>query len=334
MNAGHAFHAGIWTPHYPLADESVIAPQAALLGVAFFHYQRYCFSLCAQQRINMYHDVSHQLSRLITGPTALHQIYFANTGGLTPELAYQVSFPRLEIVLEGEFADSSIGGADIPLMAGDVLYVPAGSWNFPRWQTPVTTLSILFGKQQLGFSIVHWDGKQHQNLMKQNVARRGPRIGAFLLHTLNEMQMQPQEQQTARLIVASLLSHCRDLLGSQIQTASRSQALFEAIRDYIDDHYARPLTRESVAQAFYISPNYLSHLFQKIGTIGFNEYLNATRLEHAKTLLKGYDLKVKEVAHSCGFVDSNYFCRLFRKNTERSPSEYRRQYHSQLTEKN
>jgi len=50
-------------------------------------------------------------------------------------------------------------------------------------------------------------------------------------------------------------------------------------------------------------------------------------------LLKGCDLKVKEVAHACGFVDSNYFCRLFRKNTERSPSEYRRQYHSQLTEK-
>lgn len=73
------------------------------------------------------------------------------------------------------------------------------------------------------------------------------------------------------------------------------------------------MTRESVAQAFYISPNYLSHLFQKNGAIGFNEYLNHTRLEHAKTLLKGYDLKVKEVAHRCGFVDSNYFCRLFRK---------------------
>ncbi|MGK3498193.1 AraC family transcriptional regulator, partial [Citrobacter youngae] len=32
-------------------------------------------------------------------------------------------------------------------------------------------------------------------------------------------------------------------------------------------------------------------------------------------------------------IDSNYFCRLFRKNTERSPSEYRRQDHSQLSEK-
>lgn len=155
-----------------------------------------------------------------------------------------------------------------------------------------------------------------QTISKSGEATRRPTRPThwfFLLQTLNEMQMQSQEQQTARLIVASLLSHCRDLLGSQIQTASRSQALFEAIRDYIDERYASALTRESVAQAFYISPNYLSHLFQKTGAIGFNEYLNHTRLEHAKTLLKGYDLKVKEVAHACGFVDSNYFCRLFRK---------------------
>ena len=278
----------------------------------------------------MYHDVSHLLSRLINGPTPLRQVYFASASSSTPELAYQVDFPRLEIVLEGEFADS---GIDKVLTPGDVLFVPAGGWNIPQWATPVTTLSILFGKQQLGFSVVQWDGKQYQNLTHQNVARRGPRIGSFLLQTLHEMQMQPQEQQTARLIVASLLSHCRDLLGSQIQTASRSQALFDAIRGYIDERYASPLTRESVAQAFYISPNYLSHLFQKTGAIGFNEYLNHTRLEHAKTLLKGYELKIKDVAHTCGFIDSNYFCRLFRKNTERSPSEYRRQYHSQLTEK-
>ena len=237
--------------------------------------------VCCLQGINMYHDVSHLLSRLINGPTPLRQVYFASASSSTPELAYQVDFPRLEIVLEGEFIDNGVTGASATLLPCDVLFVPAGSWNFPQWLTPVTTLSILFGKQQLGFSIVQWDGKQYHNLTRQHVARRGPRIGSFLLQTLNEMQMQPQEQQTARLIVASLLSHCRDLLGSQIQTASRSQALFEAIRDYIDERYASPLTRESVAQAF---------------------------------------------------VDSNYFCRLFRKNTERSPSEYRRQYHSQLTE--
>jgi YesN/AraC family two-component response regulator len=195
---------------------------------------------------------------------------------------------------------------------------------------PTTCLSITFGKQQLTIQLQRDATVLHQ----QQVARRGPRTGAFLLQTLAELQMQPDEQETARLVVLSLLSHCRDLLGSDIHTASRSRALFEAIRTYIEEHHASALTRESVAQAFYISPNYLSHLFQKIGSVGFNEYLTRTRLEHARQLLRGYDLKIKDIATHCGFTDSNYFCRLFRKHTERSPSEYRRQYHSQLTAKN
>lgn len=58
----------------------------------------------------MYHDVSYLLSRLINGPLSLRQIYFASSNGPAPDLAYQVDFPRLEIVLEGEFVDTGAGG--------------------------------------------------------------------------------------------------------------------------------------------------------------------------------------------------------------------------------
>ena len=105
----------------------------------------------------MYHDVSYLLSRLINGPLSLRQIYFASSNGPVPDLAYQVDFPRLEIVLEGEFVDTGAGATLVP---GDVLYFPAGGWNFPQWQAPATTFSVLFGKQQLGFSVVQWDGKR------------------------------------------------------------------------------------------------------------------------------------------------------------------------------
>ena len=44
-------------------------------------------------------------------------------------------------------------------------------------------------------------------------------------------------------------------------------------------------------------------------------------------------MKVKDIAHACGFADSNYFCRLFRKKHRALAVGYRRQYHSQLTEK-
>ena len=248
------------------------------------------------------------------------------------EPVVQVDFPRLNIIIDGQLPDRALGENASPLEANDVLYIPGDSWNCPQWQAPCLLLSILFDKQRLECSLQHWNGKAITVVEKRQVLRRGPRVGSFLLQALNELRMQPQEQRTARSIVVSLLSHCHDLLGSQAQTSSRSQALFEAIRQYMDAHYAEPLSRESVAQAFYLSPNYLSHLFQKCGPMGFNEYLNHIRLEQARMLLKGHDMKVKDIAHACGFADSNYFCRLFRKTTERSPSEYRRQYHSQLTE--
>ena len=83
--------------------------------------------------IHMYHNISHLLSRLINGPLPLHQVYFASSNAATPELAYKVDFPRLEIVLEGQLSDTGIGNILVP---GDVLYVPAGGWNLPQWQTP------------------------------------------------------------------------------------------------------------------------------------------------------------------------------------------------------
>jgi hypothetical protein len=85
-------------------------------------------------------------------------------------------------------------------------------------------LSILFGKQQLEFYALE---RQRVNVEESSRFRAAAPVGSFLLQALNEMQMQPQEQHTARYIVISLLSHCADLLGSQAQTSSRSQALLK-----------------------------------------------------------------------------------------------------------
>ena len=269
-------------------------------------------------------DLNQHIDALIKSPATIRQIRFATDSRPASGNVQKADFPRLDIMLDGQLHDAGIK-ADPPVLSRhDVLFIHAGGWHSPRWQSPCTVLSIVFGKQQLELTLTRWNGSMLNVEERLQVPRRGPRTGSFLLQALNEMQMQPQEQHTARYIVISLLSHCADLLGSQVQTASRSQALFEAIRKYIDARFAEPLTRESVAKRFHITPNYLSHIFQKSGSVGFNEYLTRVRLEQAKKLLRGYDLKVKEIAHNCGFIDSNYFCRVFKRYTERSPSEYRR----------
>lgn len=271
---------------------------------------------------------------------SINKIYFANNALLAPVLAYQVNFPRIEIIINGQqeilWANNRGEQISNTLYANDILYVTSNSWNKPLWHKPVTILSILFGKQQIGLSLLHWDGTQIIPKGQLNIARRGPRIGAFIIQAIAELTWhnQPSEQnQTAYFLIHSLLSSTLDLLNADIETASKTTSLFEAIRQYIDTHFREDVTRDFLAKMFYISPNYLSHLFQREGKIGLNEYLNQIRLEYAKSLLKNYDLNVKEIAHASGFKDSNYFCRIFRKKTERSPSEYRRQYHSKLSQK-
>ncbi|MFO6298604.1 AraC family transcriptional regulator [Rahnella selenatireducens] len=250
-----------------------------------------------------------------------------------PELALMVSFPRIEFVVRGHVHDRSLPVEKGLLKEGEALYIPGGKWNLTQWSAPAVLLSILFSKEKLGFSLQSWDGNRFSETDKQSVARLGPRVGSFLLQAMNEIVSNPDDQQTARCVVAGLLSHCQEQLANRTQILTRSGALFEVMKKYIEENASLPLTRENVAKRFHITPNYLSHLFRKSGDIGFSEYLNHIRLERAKLLLKGYELKIKEVASSCGFVDSNYFCRVFRKSTARSPSQYRSQWLSQHPEK-
>ncbi len=212
------------------------------------------------------------------------------------------------------------------LQQGEAMYLPAQSWNKPLWNKPVVTLTVMAGKQSFGMSLLSWDGKQFDSATKESVLRRGPRVGTFILNTLEELMKQPDSHHTKCLMIGALFSHIVDLIEKPLETPSKSHALYEAVKEYLEQHYYEPLTRESVAEHFYVSPNYLSQLFQKEGQSKFNEYLNHVRLERAKYLLIEYDMKVKEVAHRCGFKDSNYFCRVFRNQTARSPSEYRAQY--------
>lgn len=269
----------------------------------------------------MIEDLPGILNRLVNQKDRL-LVRFLEPDISVPELAYQVAFPRLEIVLEGELRENGLPLSDMVLSTSQVLYVQAGKWTCPQWTGQASTLSILFGRQKLGFCIQHWDGKRLRT-EKQSVARLGPRVGSYLLLALNEICLQP-DPVTARLVVSALLSHCLEQLVGLEMRVSRSRDLFMAVQDYLEENLSQPLTRESVAKRFHITPNYLSHIFQKSGSVGFNEYLTRVRLEQAKKLLRGYDLKVKEIAHNCGFIDSNYFCRVFKRYTERSPSEYRR----------
>ena len=59
--------------------------------------------------------------------------------------------------------------------------------------------------------------------------------------------------------------------------------------------------------------------------MNFSEYLMHVRLEQAKRLLEGSDIRIADVAAQVGYADQFYFSRLFKRATGITPSDYRRQ---------
>lgn len=98
------------------------------------------------------------------------------------------------------------------------------------------------------------------------------------------------------------------------------------VEQYIRDHYAEDLRLTTVAEAVYVSPFYISHLFQReLGTT-FLRYLTGVRMRHARQLLAQTNLPVEAIADRVGYCSPKRFRVLFKRTFNVTPTEYRRQY--------
>ncbi|KXF81257.1 helix-turn-helix transcriptional regulator [Enterovibrio coralii] len=225
-----------------------------------------------------------------------------------PMLAWRVPTQRLEIVVDGkvEMLFSREAGLrdSEQMVSGDVLNVAANGWNLP-YAKEANTLSICFKGDKLGLSYNHWQDGRCISLAKWVVEC-----------PLEDCSTVPDN-------VDSLLAYIAETLNVQVMEISKQKQLFHQILTYIRCHFHEQICRDTVAREFCISPSYLSHLFKQYGEVGFNEYINRERFAHARHLLLEKGLRVKQVALESGFVDADYFCRMFKRLAGMTPSQYR-----------
>lgn len=83
---------------------------------------------------------------------------------------------------------------------------------------------------------------------------------------------------------------------------------------------------KNIAQALNLSPGYLSTLFKKEMGVTLTDYVNGKRMDHAALLLCTTDFSASAIAQQCGVADNNYFTKLFKKHTGKTPLQYRDDY--------
>lgn len=97
----------------------------------------------------------------------------------------------------------------------------------------------------------------------------------------------------------------------------------DAAIEYIRNNFNTDITLSQTAKMCSISPEHMSRVFKKETGFRFSEYVTVVRLQHAEVLLKNSSLSITEIAHQCGFEDSNYFSSIFKKNYGISPRQMR-----------
>ncbi|WP_018133182.1 response regulator [Effusibacillus pohliae] len=104
----------------------------------------------------------------------------------------------------------------------------------------------------------------------------------------------------------------------------RSKQAAALAMSYLQQRYAQDIRLEDVASHVGLSPSYFSRVFKEAYGVTFTDALTQIRMEEAKKRLQQGE-SVKAVALSVGYRDPNYFTRMFKKVTGRSPRAYREQ---------
>ena len=97
-------------------------------------------------------------------------------------------------------------------------------------------------------------------------------------------------------------------------------------KSLINEFYQTGITLEEIGMKLSITPEYLGTLFHKEVGVSFSAYIRNYRIEKAKELLCGTQLKLYEIAEQVGYSDSKYFGKVFKEATGMLPTEYRKNF--------
>lgn len=96
------------------------------------------------------------------------------------------------------------------------------------------------------------------------------------------------------------------------------------IMEYVEDHYREKISLEQIAEEIHMNRTYISVMFKKETGGKFSDYLQKTRLDHARKLLEQTKMSIQEIAEQTGFFDAAHLGRVFKENYQMTPLEYRR----------
>ncbi len=167
-----------------------------------------------------------------------------------------------------------------------------------------------------------------------HIIRRGHETADRLLDNLIRLKTlqsaDDTEMQTRSILSESWLLLMEDIRNYfQPDTAKHTEAQdrLQSMIAFIHRNYQEKISSAQIAEQAGISEREAVRTFQKALSMSPIEYLITYRLNESLKLLTGTELTITEISYLCGFSDSAYFGKTFRKAYHMTPSEFRATKH-------
>lgn len=185
------------------------------------------------------------------------------------------------------------------------------------------------------YDAIRSEGYKNSNIYMTAACKVNEELYQYLrlFSSAEGMQQKLEEQLGKRMIEATGITELKKLLVQHIcenmeQLIGDSKSnLSPAIRTakiFIANNYKQDIGLGDVARVVNLSSVYFSGLFKKEMGENFVDYLNRVRIDAAKVLLKDVRNNIGEIAEQCGFSDTRYFAKIFKRSVGITPSDYRK----------
>ena len=238
------------------------------------------------------------------------------------------NFLEVSLIVDGE-ANFEYDYDKFTISKGDLVIKNAGVLHSE------ISVSQYFEQYCLGISGVYNTGMPPNTLLPPEISpviRTGEAFDylraavKYLFNINNNPELRVTE--VTRQAIEHEISVINMLIMGEMEHVKQTQysKLITSTLNYIDAHFSEPLSLESIAKTFFVSPCYLSHKFKNETGYTIKRYILNRKLGEAQSLLVFSDIPIKEIAAVCGYSNLQYFYSVFKKYVGNTPNEIRNYY--------
>lgn len=175
-------------------------------------------------------------------------------------------------------------------------------------------------------SIIRSVGLSPEMLHFQTVIKDEKIIEKYLEIIKEYRNKEPYYKQKIQSLIIGMVAEINRLsekAGASLQdrVESKKMSIVKTAISYLDVHFAEQITIDSLCEHLKISKSYLCRLFREITGLTMIDNLNYIRCRNARLMLENEGISVQEAAYRCGFNDSAYFCKIYKKYMNNPPSK-------------